>query len=189
MDPLISSIMGWGPSWAPRAWALCHGQLLPISSYTAVFSLIGTTYGGDGRTTFALPDLRGRVPIAAGQSPGTSFYPLGARMGSETETLTQLQMPQHNHSANVSSLTVAPAANSGDAGVIDPNGNYPAIVKSGPTSLSAYATTANATMGPAAVSGTVTIGNAGGSQPISILQPLQAIQFIFCLEGIFPSRN
>lgn len=189
----MAAIMGWGPTWAPRSWALCAGQLLAISQFTAVFSLIGTIYGGDGRTTFRLPDLRGRVPIGAGQSPGTSLYMQGTLQGSETHTLNVLEMPVHNHSASANMIVEIEASTSDANSAI-------------PTAGSVLSKTVDATnfgdihiYGPAggtmvplaggAVGGSVIIGNTGGSQSFPILQPLQVIQFIFCMQGIFPPRN
>ena len=98
-EPFIGQIQPFAFNFAPRNWALCDGQLLPISQNTALFSLIGTTYGGDGRTTFGLPDLRGRVPIHQGHGPGLSSYVIGQTGGSATNTLTQAQMPSHTHTA------------------------------------------------------------------------------------------
>lgn len=196
MDQLMASIMGWGPNWAPRSWALCQGQLLAISSNTALFSLLGTTYGGDGRTTFGLPDLRARVPIGAGQSPGTSFWPLGAKAGSENQTLTQLEMPVHNHTATLQNATASLPASSSDGTTGTPTGSEifaAPRVASGPvnTLAEAYApsSAANTSLHPAAVNGSVTVGNAGGGQPFSVVQPLQVISWIIAIQGIFPSRN
>src|SRR5262245_26202423 len=99
-DPFIAEIKMFGGNFAPLGWATCDGQLLPISQYTALFSLLGTTYGGDGVTNFALPDLRGRVPMHPGQGPGLSPRTLGEKAGTETVTLTTAQLPAHNHAAN-----------------------------------------------------------------------------------------
>lgn len=194
MDGLISSIMGWGANFAPRNWAFCQGQLLAISQNTALFSLIGTLYGGDGRTSFSLPELRGRVPVGAGQSPGTTYYKQGAMLGTESVTLTEAEMPMHNHPASFQSTgaslqaatDVADASTPGngdflgqsDAGLSTASNIYYTGVPSGTASLSGL----NAT-------GNVTIGNAGGGMPFGILQPLQAIQFIICMQGVYPSRN
>jgi len=195
-SPLMTTIIGWGANFAPRSWAFCHGQLLAISSNTALFSLLGTMYGGDGRTTFGLPNLAGRVPIGAGQSPGTSNWPQGALAGSETETLTQLQLPAHNHSASTSGMHATIPALSA-AGTTATPGDTLALARGtasvGPSTGSANiygpASAADTNLSPAPVTGNVTIGNTGGSQPVSIVQPLQVIQFIIALEGIFPSRN
>lgn len=196
MDAYISSIMGWGPTWAPRNWTLCAGQLLAISQFTAVFSLIGTIYGGDGRTTFRLPDLRARVPVAAGQSPGTQFIAQGSLIGSDTNTLTVLEMPVHNHSASLSGLFVSIPATTNEADSDTPasnrvlaQGNVADGFDSKPAKLYAPSGQTDTTLAPGSVTGSIFIGNAGGSQSFSIVQPLQAIQFIFCLQGIFPPRN
>lgn len=196
MDQLMASIMGWGPNWAPRSWALCQGQLLAISSNTALFSLLGTTYGGDGRTTFGLPDLRARVPIGAGQSPGTSFWPLGAKAGSENQTLTQLEMPVHNHIAQLTNASAA-IQSSDQPGTTATPSNSAIFAKAqftdGPstTDVNMYAnsTAANGSLHPASVTGSVTVNNAGGGQPFSVVQPLQVISWIIAIQGVFPSRN
>ncbi|NBB81848.1 MAG: phage tail protein [Alphaproteobacteria bacterium] len=197
MDQLMSSIMGWGPNWAPRSWALCQGQLLAISSNTALFSLLGTTYGGDGRTTFGLPDLRGRVPIGAGQGPGTSSWPLGAKAGSESQTLTQLEMPVHNHSAQLNNAAAQISASSANASTNEPS-NTVVLAKAndgqgsinpGAIPIYADASGADTTLHPAPVSGSVLVSNAGGGQPFSVMQPTQVISWIIALQGVFPSRN
>ena len=100
MDPMLAQIMMFGGNFAPRGWAFCDGQLLPISQYTALFSIIGTTYGGDGRTTFALPDLRGRAPIHAGTGPGLSTRKIGQKFGTQEDYLNVTQLPSHNHLAS-----------------------------------------------------------------------------------------
>src|SRR5262245_44407760 len=130
MDPFIGQLMLVPYNFAPRGWALCNGQILPIAQNTALFSLLGTTYGGNGQTTFALPDLRGRVPISSGQGPGLSNYDLGEVGGVETVTLTTTQMPAHGHPVS---------ANSGDPNDSSPANSYPA-------GNGAYNSTANATM-------------------------------------------
>ena len=193
MDAFISTIMGWGPAWAPRAWTLCAGQLMPISQYSAVFSLIGTTYGGDGRTTFGIPDLRGRAPIAEGHGPGLSNYPIGAMTGTERHTLNVLEMPAHNHPANPLGLSVSIAASSSDASSATPAaGNVlgKVVDASNFGDIQIYGTgTSDVTLAGGSVTGNIGIGNSGGSQSFSIMQPILAIQFIFCMQGIFPSRN
>lgn len=213
MDAYISTIMGWGPNWAPRSWALCEGQLLAISQYTAVFSLIGTIYGGDGRTSFGLPDLRGRVPMSFGQSPGTSYHQIGARTGAESHTMSITELPVHHHSALVTGgggggIVNAPIAASGTVNTlstagttVDSTNNH---LAKGNLGQNMYGTgTADTTLaaGSVSVSGTaqvdlssvglptVTIGNTGGSIPFKLIQPIQVISFIFCLFGIFPPRN
>lgn len=168
-SPFIGQIQPFGFNFPPRGWATCDGQLLPISQNTALFALLGTTYGGDGRTTFALPDLRGRVPIHMGNGPGLSSYTIGQKSGVETVTLTVPQLPSHNHTH---------ACSSDDPNAGSPVNNVPAAVAN-----PIYSTTQNALMSPSV------IGNAGGSQPHENRQPYLTINFCICLQGIFPSRN
>lgn len=177
MDPFIGQILMVGFNFAPQGWALCNGQLLSISQNTALFSLLGTTYGGDGVTNFALPNLQGRVPIHAGQSPGTSSYTLGQQAGTENVGLNVGNLPQHTHTANCSN-TPGPNANPTGgvwAQVNDASGRSPVIYPG-------YATSANAQMAPTA------IGPTGGNQPFSVVQPYLCVNFIIALQGIYPSR-
>lgn len=170
-EPFLGMIATFGFNFAPRGWAFCSGQILPIAQNTALFSLLGTTYGGNGQTTFALPDLRGRRAIHFGQGPGLSNYDLGQVSGTETATLTVNQMPPHTHS-------FAPLSANFTADAGKPNGNVPA-------SVSSYTSPAN-------INGAMAPGNtgpAGGGQPFSILDPYLALNFCIALEGIFPSRN
>lgn len=161
-----------GFNFAPRGWALCNGQLLSIAQNTALFALLGVTYGGNGQTTFGLPDLRGRVPIHAGQGPGLSPYAQGQSTGSETVTLLANQIPSHNHGVNCST----------DGGnQASPAGGFPAVESTG-TSMN-YATSSNGAMNPAVT------GNTGGNQPHSNIQPSLCVNFVIALQGIFPSRN
>lgn len=162
-------------NFAPRGYAFCSGQILSIAQNSALFALVGTTYGGNGQTTFALPDLRGRVPIHQGSGPGLSNYSLGQQGGSENTTLTINQLPAHTHAA-----TTQTNASSGEATDTLPTGNNLA-------SGNQYASTNNVQMSASATQ--VNIGVTGGNQPFSIIQPYLAINFIIALEGIFPSRN
>lgn len=171
MDPFIGQIILFAGNFAPRGWALCNGQLLPIAQNTALFSILGTTYGGDGQTTFALPDLRGRVPIHPGQGPGLSPYQLGQRAGTETVTLTTQQMPIHSHGFTPGCSTDPPNAQS-------PSNAVPAQLDT-----QTFGTEPNASMRP----GNST--NAGGSQAHDNVQPYTCVNFVIALEGIFPSRN
>jgi len=198
MEPLISTIMGWGPTWAPRGWSVCGGQLIAISSNEALFSLIGTQYGGDGRTTFGLPDLRSRAPVGYGQSPGTTYKPIGAKLGSENQTLTQLEMPIHNHMANAQGLSVSPRANTNPSSVSDEPGPTMVLAqgsaddRGSPLPAQIYTDVSDGTpteLHPSDISGQILIGNAGGSQPFSILQPITTINYVIALVGIYPSRN
>lgn len=169
--PYLGEIRMFGGNFAPRGWAFCNGQLLSIAQNTALFSLLGTTYGGNGTTTFALPNLQGRVPIHWGT--GQSSYVIGQQAGAENVTLLSSQMPIHSHTANA----VASGGNQAS-----PSGNLPAVESTG-TSLDYSNSAANTTMNPAM------IGNAGGGLPVSVVQPYLAVSFIIALQGIFPSRN
>ncbi|MED4584487.1 tail fiber protein [Brevibacillus choshinensis] len=169
-EPYLGEIRMFAGAYAPNGWALCNGQLLNISQNDALFSLIGTTYGGDGQTTFALPDLQGRVPQHMGTLNGGSPYVLGQKAGVESVTLTVNQMPQHTHSVIAEST----------AGADTPEGNTWAVQPQ-----SAYTTSLNhlVSMSPTAVSG------AGGSQPHDNMMPSLTISFIIALQGIYPSRS
>jgi microcystin-dependent protein len=169
-EPYIGEIRLFPYNFAPRGWAFCQGQILAIAQNTALFSLLGTTYGGNGQTTFALPDLRGRVPNSAGQGPGLSNYTLGEQGGSENVTLIAQQMPAHNHPI---------AVNNSGANTGRPSGAYP-----GQTSGNTYAPSPDgSTLAPQAV------GNAGNSQPHENRPPYLTLNYCIALEGIYPSRN
>ena len=177
MNPFIGQILMVGFNFAPVGWALCNGQLLPIAQNTALFSLLGTYYGGDGRTTFALPNLQGRIPIHQGNSVGTSNYVIGQSGGVENVTLLINNLPAHNHTANCSTTL---GTNS------DPAKNFWAEANTGgkkPAATPSYATGANAQMAPTA------IGTTGSGQPVTVVQPFLCVNFIIALEGVFPSRN
>lgn len=165
-DPFLGEIIMFGGNFAPRGWAFCDGQLLAISGNSALFSILGTTYGGDGRTTFALPDLRGRFPIHAGNGPGLPSVRLGEKSGNPTNTLNVTQLPSHNHTMNLVS------ASEGDQ--TSPVGNSLAV-----SDDRNYATGA----------GTGSTGNTGGNQSINNMPPYNAVNFIIALQGVFPSRN
>lgn len=169
-DPFIGNIRIFAGNFAPRGHAFCAGQLLPISQYDALFALIGTIYGGDGQTTFALPDLRGRAPMHFGQGPGLPNYVIGQAFGSETVTLTSAQLPAHTHSLGASS---APGSGAGPAGAVW------AQSSAGQNYAASAGTPMNA--------GLVSV--AGGNQPHENMPPSLAVNFIIALEGIFPPRN
>ena len=175
-EPFLGEIRMFGGNFAPTGWALCQGQLMSIQQNAALFSILGTTFGGNGTTTFALPDLQGRVPVSQGQGPGLSPYTPGQAAGSENVTLQQSQMPAHTHSAN---------GNSGAANQTSPAGSvWAAPLDSGGGAGTGYSNAApNAAMSPAA------IGLAGGNQPFSVIQPYLCVTFIIALNGIYPSRN
>jgi len=168
MEPFIGTVMLFGGNFAPRGWALCEGQLLAISSHSALFSILGTTYGGDGRSTFALPDLRGRVAVQEGEGPGLSNYRLGQHGGTTRNTHLVSNMPSHNH-------TVAVPVNTAETG--EPTGflgNGPIYAEEGTTG---------------AKYPNVVAGLTGGQQPVNNMQPYLAVYYIIALEGIYPSRN
>ncbi len=180
MDQTMAEIRLFAGNFAPRGWALCQGQLLAISTNTALFSLLGTTYGGDGVTTFALPDFRGRIPVGPGQGPGLTNYVLGETLGTEQYTVTTNQMPAHNHILTCNNQPAAGTLNNPvnayvSAGPVDRSTGLPVNTR--------YATTANGTMAPTAVT------TAGGSQPTNNIQPSLCLNYIIALEGIYPSRN
>lgn len=193
-DPGIGSIGMFAGNFAPRNYAFCDGQLLPIAQNQALFSILGTTYGGDGRTTFALPDLRGRVPIHAGAGPGLSTYRLGQKGGVETVALTGAQMPAHNHTASLTgggglSLPVSSAA----ADATTPDGNVLAVPSSSRGNAPApsiYSTgDDDGSMAIEGAPGGVTVDSNGGGQAHTNVQPYLAINYIIALQGVFPSRS
>jgi microcystin-dependent protein len=168
--PFVGEIRIFAGNYAPTGWAFCNGQLLPIGSYTALFSILGTTYGGNGQSTFALPDLRGRVPMQPGQGPGLSPRALGDAVGTEAHALTQPELPGHSHSL---------AANSGNGNDDAPFGRVMARSAAG---IPQFSATENTAMAADAVSVT------GGSQSHNNMQPYLALNFIISLQGIFPAR-
>jgi microcystin-dependent protein len=169
MDPFIGQIILFAGNFAPRGWAFCDGQLLPIASNTALFSLVGTTYGGDGRNTFALPDLRGRVPVHVGRGPGLQEWRWGERSGNDTVQLSAQNVPAHTHTLyGVAGLAEedAPAGNFlGGAEVYAANGS---LVAMNPSSI-----------GP----------SESARIPVPVTQPSLGLYFIIALQGIFPSRG
>ncbi|MDO6674869.1 tail fiber protein [Tenacibaculum sp. 1B UA] len=189
MDPFIGQITMFGGNFAPRGWAFCNGQLLAISQNSALFSILGTTYGGDGRTTFALPDLRGRAPIHSGDGsvgPGLSPRPLGQRGGEQTHTLNILEMPIHNHVATSTSKLHGQSA-SGDDDTISTGSSIASGSSTGSEVFSSQPP--NTEMNTSSVTTATTTLNQGGSQPHNNMQPYLAINFIIALVGVFPSRN
>lgn len=207
IDPLLGSISMFAGNFAPRGWALCQGQLLQISQNTALFSLLGTTYGGDGRTTFALPDLRGRAPISSGSGPGLSDRRLGSRSGQEAHTLTTLEMPSHNHFAQEPAAGIplgtkpitATATVHVDTTSSTTNPTNTFLSQDSGTQI--YGNRPDAVMNPGAVTveGNVDLGNinvpaptilpTGGSQSHNNMQPYLTINYIIALVGSFPSRS
>jgi len=166
----------FGGAFAPRGWAFCDGQLLAISQYDALFSLLGTIYGGDGRTTFGLPDLRGRAPMHYGSGPGLTSRGIGGKGGAESVTVTAGQMPVHSHTVADLQATGNPADTS------DPTGNSLAMANI----YRAEDPTVEMSAGSVAVTGTP--GNTGGGQAHENMAPFTAVHFIIALYGIYPSR-
>ncbi len=174
MDGTLSQILLFAGNFAPKYWAFCNGQLISISQNAALFSLLGTNYGGNGTTTFGLPDLRGRVAVGTGQGPGLSYIQLGQMSGTESVTLNLTQIPSHSHQLTGSTLAGSTSLPTG------------ALLANTGTLDKEYTSTsgaANVAMNAAS------IGNAGGSQPFSILQPYLGLTYIICVQGLFPSRN
>ncbi|MGB3471518.1 MAG: tail fiber protein [Erythrobacter sp.] len=178
MEGYIGAIMLWGPNFAPRNWAFCHGQLLAISSNTALFSLIGTIYGGDGRTTFALPDLQGRVPVGPGNGPGLPNVGQGQKFGAASTTLTTAQLPSHNHTATM-------RAESAPGTTGNPTGNLLGVITTGADIYAPPVPAQEVSM----ASDSIVVNNNGGSQAFDQHQPSLGVNYIICLEGIFPSRS
>jgi microcystin-dependent protein len=170
-EPFIGQLMLVGFSFAPVGWAFCDGSILSISQYDALFTLIGTTFGGDGQTTFALPDLRGRTPIGQGQSPGASSYTMGERGGTETVTINMQQFPAHTHA--FLATTDSGGVNSAAGAAL---GSGQTIYKDSPGLINAMNT---AMLSP----------SSGGSQPHENLQPYLTCNWIIAMEGIFPSQG
>jgi microcystin-dependent protein len=170
-NPFIGEIRMFGSNFAPAGWAFCEGQLLPISENDALFNLIGTTYGGDGQSTFGLPDLRGRVPVHQGQSGGSSSYTIGQLAGAEAATLTVNQMPSHRHAF---ASTAAPGRDTPAGSVLGSPGSG-ALLYAGGATTSTLSASANTTV--------------GGNQPHTNLMPYLCTSFIISLFGIYPTQN
>jgi len=171
MDPFVAEIRIFPFNFAPRGWAWCDGQLLPLSQNTALFSLLGTTYGGNGKSNFALPDLQGRAPMHPGQGPGLSLHDLGETGGSETVTLLESEIPAHSH---------AQSASAADAISQSPNAE---MLATG-INISQYAVP-----GPLTPLSPNALAPAGGDQPHNNLQPYLTFYFNIALQGVFPPRT
>ncbi|OYW73769.1 MAG: hypothetical protein B7Z37_20265 [Verrucomicrobia bacterium 12-59-8] len=178
MEPYLGQICLFPYNFVPANWAACEGQLMQIQQNTALFSLLGTVYGGDGRNTFALPDLRSRIPLGAGSGPGLTPVEMGEIGGAETTTLGINQMPAHSHAVSVGATTATATSQS-------PNGLVPAVTYD---SLGANVTAYGPADGTAALA-VSQCGAAGGSQPLSIRNPYLGLRYCIALNGIFPSRS
>lgn len=180
MTPFIGQIAMFGFKFAPRGWALCNGQLLPISQNEALYSLLGTTYGGNGRTNFGVPDLRGRAPMHYGLGPGLTPRQIGQKGGQEQVALQVPQMPSHSHSG-----VIQPNASTASADKSDPSGAYPAVEGSGRETTNQYAGSSDTQMGET----DFTTRNAGGGQPHDNMAPYQVVSFCIALQGTYPPRK
>lgn len=207
-EPFMGQIMQVGFSYAPRGWSTCSGQLLAITQNTALFSLIGTTFGGNGQQTFGLPDARSRLFVGTGQGPGLSPYSVGQIGGVEQQTILSTQMPVHSHAATFTptgggatgTLTAKTGVPSGSQTSIPADGSFLANTED-PVSGSAVNIYAPANAGGTPVNlggldisgtgggGTVQVAPAGGSQPLPVMQPYLAVTTIIAVEGIYPPRN
>lgn len=185
-DPFLAEIIMFGSNFPPRGWAQTNGQLLPISSNSALFSLIGTIYGGDGRTTLALPDMRGRSPMHYGGGIGLSHVPIGARGGSQQFSLTRAELPEHTHTmraergpsnsnnpeSNMFAVMTSNGATNAAGEVVNPTGYKPYNPANGEVTLASQ-----------------TIGNTGAGQSVIKQSPFIAVNFIIALQGLYPSRS
>jgi len=168
MNPFLGQIMIFGGNFAPRGWAFCHGQLLSIAQNTALFSILGTTYGGDGRTTFGLPDFQGRAVVSPGHGPGLSSYRLGEKTGTETNVLTNANLPTHHHSVHVPISTATGDESEGFLAAAN-------IYAEEATSNAFYPN--------------VAVGSNGSNTPVNNMAPFTTINYIIALQGTFPSRS
>lgn len=173
-EAYLGQIMLVAFNYAPRNWALCNGAILPIAQNQALFALLGTNYGGDGVTTFALPDLRGRLPVHRGQGPGLGNYVIGQVGGVETVTLTALNLPKHNHMVTAVNANANQGTPGGGIWAIEATAQYPVYSSTTPP---------DSVMNPGA------LGTAGGNQPHSNLQPYLAMNYCICTAGLFPPRD
>jgi len=201
-DSYIGTMRPFGGSFTIRSWANCQGQLMAISDNTALFSLIGAVYGGDARTSFGLPDFRGRSPLGMGQMPGGRMYQLGMRFGTESTTLSQAQLPMHKHSA-VFTSSGSPVTGTLQAATNPANNSEPsdgAYLASSATSQMYYKagglspeptlkSVSGLSVNGGGASGNVEVADTGGSQPLSIINPLQVVNWQMVLEGVYPSRS
>ncbi|GMQ29590.1 phage tail protein [Algoriphagus confluentis] len=180
MEPFLGQIMMVGFNFEPRGWAFCDGRLLSIAQNSALFSLLGTMYGGDGRTTFALPDLRGRSAVGMGNGPGLSSVQIGERSGAEQVRLNSANLPAHNHLLNASS---AAGTTSSPGGAVLSQCQFQVDRSSPVVNVNSYGSFPNETMSPQSISET------GQSIPFNNRNPYLGVNYVIALEGIFPSRN
>ncbi|HKA75286.1 MAG TPA: tail fiber protein [Xanthobacteraceae bacterium] len=178
-DPFVAEIRIFPFNFAPKGWAFCDGQILPLSQNTALFSLLGTTYGGDGKSTFALPNLQGNAPLHQGQGPGLQLWDLGEIQGSDTVSLLESEIPAHAHALQAQTQN---ATNNSPAGGLLAAGHYGGAQGG---AVNYYATTSN----PATLLSPTAIAPAGGDQPHNNLMPYLTLNFCIALQGVFPPRT
>jgi microcystin-dependent protein len=205
MEGFIGEIRLFGGNFAPKTWAFCQGQVLSIASNTALFSILGTTYGGNGQTTFGLPDLRGRVAIGAGQGPGLTQRVLGEMSGTSTNTLTLQQIPAHTHAivnggtTNITgTVSLLMNVNNGAGGLNTPTNNYLGVEQGG-NGVYANTATSGDTLNAAAITvngsgltadfSAIQVGITGSGLPYNNQQPFLGMNYVICLMGVYPSRN
>ncbi len=206
MEGTIGEIRGFAGNFAPQGWTFCYGQLMPIATNQILYSILGSTYGGDGHATFAIPDLRGRTPISAGVGPGLDIYRLGQRSGAEIHYLTTNQMPAHSHTAAINnnsievegSVTASMSVSTSEAEDSSPTNNYLGVssadVYDGSGSngniLNSEAIRVDTSgLGVSIPSNAIAISSTGKSQAFSVMQPYLTINWIICTNGIYPSRS
>lgn len=188
MEVFLGTILPFGFNYAPSGWMTCAGQILSIAQNNALFALLGTTYGGDGVQTFALPNLQGRVPLGMGNGGGLTPRPLGQMGGSEATTLTTANMPMHTHTATPVNVQVAGTA-SNPLNAPSATNSYLGASGGGPGSATVWSDALNSPVTMSGVSGAVQIGATGGNQPFAQMNPFLALNFCVALQGIFPSRS
>ncbi len=186
-EPFIGTVIPWAPNFAPRGWAFCEGQILAVSQHGALFSILGVMYGGDGRTTFALPDLRGRYAMHAGTGPGLPPAPLAQRGGAEEVALSRDELAAHDHSVTEATLEVVATTDEGDQSTPSATNRLAAAKLSTGHDVNLYSSAApNTTLGGLYASATLEATGGGGAH--SNMQPYLTIRYIIALVGMFPSR-
>jgi microcystin-dependent protein len=184
MDEYIGIVKLFAGTFAPKGWAFCNGQLMSIAQNSALYSILGTTYGGDGQTTFGLPNLAGRVAVGAGNGQGTPPVQSGEMAGTSSVTLTTQQMPAHTHLQNAATQAATAAAPASTMVPAMPNGVTATTEEA--VNVNGYIAAQGATLTPLAPTA---IGIAGSNQPFSVMQPYLGMNYIICLEGVYPSRS
>jgi microcystin-dependent protein len=174
MDPFVAEIRIFPFNFAPKGWAFCDGQILPLSQNTALFSLLGTTYGGDGKSNFALPNMQGNAPMHPGQGPGLSLHDLGETGGSDTVTLLESEIPVHSHTLMASTSTASKPSPAGNSLARAAGGGTPYVAPAG---------------APLVTFADVAIAPAGGDQPHNNMQPYLTLNFCIALQGVYPPRT